>query len=116
LKVRTGSAILLCGVLLVFGCSTSPKPISIKSVHNLNIITNATNDGVVLSLSGFFFNSALAIGEEKTVLRGSTLRIHLFPCLPSRNTSGKIDLTVNIPPNVNTVEFGTDGMVIWRRP
>lgn len=102
-------------VVFASGCKTMRSPIPIAAVQNLQISSKKTDIGTELSISGIYFNSSSAVGNVETNIYGHCLLIQIFPRLPSRTTSGKIDLKIMLPNNVDTVEFGQSGTVIWSR-
>jgi hypothetical protein len=68
-----------------------------------------------LTISGVYFNSAKALGETKTFVKDDCLVVEAYSKLPSKTSSGSLNLTFPVDARVNAVAFGTPEDVIWRR-
>lgn len=72
--------------------------------------------GEILNISGLSSHSALAVKNmESKIIDNHILSVKISLTLAKPRTSGRFDYTVNLPKEINSVEFGNERQVIWRR-
>lgn len=87
-----------------------------KDVIGLKIEKSDDKAGEILNISGLSSHSALAVENmELKTIDNHTLLLKITLMLAKRGASGKFDYTVKLPKEINTVEFGNEQQVIWRR-
>jgi hypothetical protein len=68
-----------------------------------------------LTISGLAFHSALAVDGFSTVVKADVLRVDAKLVLARPGLSGSFSITVDVPPAINKVAFGSDADIIWTR-
>lgn len=108
-------SILVVIAIYCASCASLTDPIPVEAIQDLKVNAPATDQGTEVSISGVYFNSSRTVGDIKTEIEGNSLTVIAFSCLPKRDTSGVINLTILVPQEVDTVKFGREATVIWRR-
>jgi hypothetical protein len=87
-----------------------------KDVIGLKIEKSDDKTGETLNISGLSAHSALAVKDmESKIIDNHILSVKISLTLAGSGTSGRFDYTVNLPKEINSVEFGNERQVIWRR-
>ncbi|WP_423732359.1 hypothetical protein [Hafnia paralvei] len=87
-----------------------------KDVIGLKIEKSDDKKGEILNISGLSSHSALAVKNmESKIIDNHILSVKIALTMAGSGTSGRFDYTVNLPKEINSVEFGNERQVIWRR-
>lgn len=87
-----------------------------KDVIGLKIEKSDDKKGEILNISGLSSHSALAVKNmESKIIDNHILSVKIALTMARSGTSGRFDYTVNLPKEINSVEFGNERQVIWRR-
>ncbi len=68
-----------------------------------------------LTISGLEFHSALAVKEIVTRTDGKKMIVEVLLTPATQGLSGRFEYKVDIPPAIETVEFGSERYPIWKR-
>ena len=116
--INHGRVILLCS--LVFVCALgacaheSDMILALRDVQSFDAHEFGTSP-MTIRLSGLAFHSSLAVRNVSVAQNGSSLQVlvHLTPA--TAGLSGNFTYDLVVPESINTVIFGNEMAVIWRR-
>lgn len=108
---------LILAVAICYSASGIAQTIlEAKDVIGLKIEKADDKTGEILNISGLSAHSALAVKNmESKIIDSHILSVKISLTLAISGTSGRFDYTVNLPKEINSVEFGNERQVIWRR-
>lgn len=86
-----------------------------KDVQFFKINEVNSNNSHELKLSGLAFHSSLAVSGMKTIQKNESLTIFVYLAPAKAGMSGNFEYTIAIPSLVNTINFGSEKAVIWKR-
>lgn len=87
-----------------------------KDVAGLKIEEQGNSHrGNVILVSGLAFHSALAVDKIITKTNSdSSITMLVYLSTARSGMSGRFKYEINIPPNINTVTFGNEKVIIWK--
>lgn len=108
---------LILAVAICYSASGIAQTIlEAKDVIGLKIEKSDDKKGEILNISGLSSHSALAVKNmESKIIDNHILSVKIALTMARSGTSGRFDYTVNLPKEINSVEFGNERQVIWRR-
>lgn len=113
--LRNATVFLLSVAAL--GCAGGQSMIlEAKDVQFFKTSVSYVGGDTRLKISGLAFHSALAVETLQQKEEAETLHL-LITLVPARpGLSGTFNYTIEVPPEVTHVTFGTSETVIWQRP
>jgi hypothetical protein len=99
-------------VSCVYGDTTLLK---YKDVQFFKIRETQSMPVVSLEISGLAFHSSLAVEKIETKTEDKSLVVLIYLTLAGRGLSGSFTSNFDIPENVDSVTFGPDRHLIWKR-
>lgn len=108
---------LILAVAICYSASGIAQTIlEAKDVIGLKIEKADDKTGEILNISGLSSHSALAVKNmESKIIDNHILSVKIALTMARSGTSGSFNYTVNLPKEINFVEFGNERQVIWRR-
>jgi len=106
---------LMVMALICSGCAEDRDTIlELKDVQFFQVLPINSSAGSI-KLSGVPMHSALAIRDISTSQHDETLQVFVHLTLVRDKLSGDLNYNLDIPVTVNTVTFGNENDVIWKR-
>jgi hypothetical protein len=107
-------------ILFLMGISPSctlgkSTVLELKDVQSFkaNVISAPTADN--LKLSGLAFHSSLAVSDIEIIRQKESITVIVYLAPAKNGMSGNFEYIISLPNSINTVKFGTEGAVIWKR-
>jgi hypothetical protein len=109
--VGTGLVVTLAGCAGVSGAILESR-----DTKDLAVESCATCQDQFVRISGLSMHSALAVQRVETLREGGSLRVLVYMALAKEGASGRFNVEVPVPPGVDQVLLGGEGVLVWRRP
>lgn len=108
---------LILAVAICYSASGIAQTIlEAKDVIGLTIEKSSGKTGEILNISGLSAHSALVVKNmESKIIDNHILSVKIALTMARSGTSGSFNYTVNLPKEINSVEFGNERQVVWRR-
>lgn len=105
------ASVVVCAVSFV-ACAHVLEARYVKYFQTTEVSESPT---AVLNISGSLMSSSETIDSVATVVEGDTLVVVVSVHVVRAGESSSLSKDIEIPPFINTVVFGAERRVIWRR-